>query len=144
VPLRRLLRSAERFSETAILCGSIELKTFVSRSSASLCCVTLADQRFDDFLRVLTIASVKSFRAKRMERMDFSGRIVALPAQLGLEAERNLILISDVSVRWTGHFAAISINLACCSVVNWPVNSTSTSILSSMPSFVAHSSQSLA
>ncbi len=61
-----------------------------------------------------------------------------------LSAARSLILISDVSVRCTGHFAAISINFACCSAVKDPVNSISTSILSNMPSFVAHSSQSSA
>ena len=54
------------------------------------------------------------------------------------------MLISDVSVRWTGHFAAISISLSRCSALNAPVRSTSTSILSSMPSFPSHSSQSFA
>src|SRR6266487_3597808 len=54
------------------------------------------------------------------------------------------ILISDVRVRWTGHFAAISISLSRCSSLNAPVSSTSASILSSIPSSVSHSSQSFA
>src|SRR5205823_9317636 len=33
-----------------------------------------------------------------------------------------LILISEVSVRCTGHLSAISINLDRCSAVSWPVN----------------------
>ena len=59
-------------------------------------------------------------------------------------AARSLMLISDVRVRCTGHFAAISITFACCASLNEPVSSISTSILSSMPSRVSHSSQSLA
>src|SRR5438034_7366454 len=60
------------------------------------------------------------------------------------EAGRNLMLISDVRVRCTGHLAAISISLACCAPLNDPVSSISTSILSSMPALVSHSSQSSA
>src|SRR5690348_11526235 len=47
VPLRRLLRSAERFRDKAIRCGSPDLKTDFSRSRALLCLVTSADQRPD-------------------------------------------------------------------------------------------------
>jgi hypothetical protein len=52
--LRRLLRSAERFSESAILRGLRDVKTFDSRSRALLCFVTFADQRcfFRDLFRV--------------------------------------------------------------------------------------------
>lgn len=42
-PLRRLLRSAERFSERAIAAGSSWAKTFGSRSSALLSRVTRPD-----------------------------------------------------------------------------------------------------
>ena len=59
MPLRRVLRSADRFNETAILCGSFDLKTSRSRSSALLRFVTFADQRrlraFDVFFGVLLI-----------------------------------------------------------------------------------------
>src|SRR5205085_7949349 len=54
----------------------------------------------------------------------------------------SLMLISDLSVRWTGHFPATSISFALCSGVREPINSTSTSILSSIPSLVRPSSQS--
>src|SRR5439155_22657705 len=53
----------------------------------------------------------------------------ALPIYDGdvVEAARSLMLISDVSVRCTGHFAAISISFACCASLKDPVSSTSTS-----------------
>ncbi len=58
--LRRLLARAERFSESAIRRGLVDLKTFGWRSSALLRCVTRADHRrvFErvrafDFLRDL-------------------------------------------------------------------------------------------
>lgn len=41
--LRRVLRSADRFNESAIAFGSLFVKTPGSRSSALLYCVTLAD-----------------------------------------------------------------------------------------------------
>jgi hypothetical protein len=44
VALRRLLASADRFSERAIARGSLELNIFFSTSRASLRWVTLADQ----------------------------------------------------------------------------------------------------
>src|SRR5690606_35168102 len=43
VPFRRLLVSEERFSDFATFRGFPDLKTFVSRSSASLFSVTFAD-----------------------------------------------------------------------------------------------------
>src|SRR5262245_23271469 len=43
--LRRLLLSAERFKEAAIRLGSRNVKTPLSRVSASLCSVTWRDQR---------------------------------------------------------------------------------------------------
>ena len=43
--LRRLLRSAERFSERAMLRGSLRENTPRSSVSASLVCVTRCDQR---------------------------------------------------------------------------------------------------
>jgi len=51
--LRRLLALAERFSESAILLGFVDLKTSGSRSRALLRCVTRADHRrlFDDLFR---------------------------------------------------------------------------------------------
>jgi hypothetical protein len=48
--LRRELRSAERFSDAAIIFGSVSLKTPRLRSSASLCSVTRCDQRFEEVL----------------------------------------------------------------------------------------------
>ncbi len=53
MPLRRLLALAERFSESAILLGFVDLKTSGSRSRALLRCVTRADHRwfFDDLFR---------------------------------------------------------------------------------------------
>ena len=89
MPLRRLLCSAERFSESAIFLGFADLKTFGCRSSALLRCVTLADQRrlpwcvvalrlrdegrfdrprcFDDLCRdcVMSNGSVSSFSSHR-------------------------------------------------------------------------------
>jgi len=55
-----------------------------------------------------------------------------------------LILISEVSVRCTGHLSAISINLDRCSAVSWPVILISRSIRSIFPSLVSHSAQSAA
>src|SRR5713226_9195675 len=54
------------------------------------------------------------------------------------------MLISEVSVRCTGHLLAISSNRECCSALKGPSNRTSRSILSSMPSLVSHSEQSAA
>jgi hypothetical protein len=42
--LRRLLRSAERLRERAMAFGSLFVKTPPSKSSASLRCITFADQ----------------------------------------------------------------------------------------------------
>jgi len=54
------------------------------------------------------------------------------------------MLISEVSVRCTGHMLAISSSRERCSAVKGPSNRTSRSILSSMPSLVSHSEQSVA
>src|SRR5437588_1702412 len=54
--LRRLLLSADRFSEAAICFGSFNVKTLFSRSSALLCLVTYPDQRLPDFRRVFCCA----------------------------------------------------------------------------------------
>jgi hypothetical protein len=54
---RRLLRSADRFRESAILRGLLDLKTLDSKSRALLFFVTRADQRlffFGRFFRELT------------------------------------------------------------------------------------------
>ena len=62
--LRRRLRSADRFRETAILRGVDFVKTPPSRVSASLSRVTRADQRLPlhlalfDLVRRLAIASI--------------------------------------------------------------------------------------
>src|SRR6266576_6342969 len=55
-----------------------------------------------------------------------------------------LILISEASVRCTGHLSAISINLDRCSAVSWPDILISRSIRSIFPSLVSHSAQSAA
>jgi hypothetical protein len=65
--LRRLLRSAARFKEQAILRGSRDRKTFGSQSSALLCGVTRADQRllllrlrlFEDCLALFAILPIR-------------------------------------------------------------------------------------
>ena len=54
------------------------------------------------------------------------------------------MLISEVSVRCTGHLLAISSSRECCSALKGPSNRTSRSILSSMPFLVSHSEQSAA
>src|SRR5205814_4436724 len=54
------------------------------------------------------------------------------------------ILISYVSVRWTGHLLAISSALSRCSSVRSPSRAISLSIRSSMPCRVSHSAQSSA
>ncbi len=54
------------------------------------------------------------------------------------------MLISEVSVRCTGHLLAISSSRERCSALKGPSNRTSRSILSSMPSRVSHSEQSAA
>ena len=69
--------------------------------------------------------------------------------KLSLEAtcgHRSLVrmLISEVSVRCTGHLLAISSSRERCSAVKGPSNCTSRSILSSIPSFISHSEQSAA
>src|SRR5260370_23622615 len=54
------------------------------------------------------------------------------------------MLISEVSVRCTGHLLAISSRRERCSAVKGPSNRTSRSILSRIPSFISHSEQSTA
>src|SRR5439155_9178270 len=54
------------------------------------------------------------------------------------------MLISEVSVRWTGHLLAISSSLARCCSVSSPATVISLSIRSSMPCAVSHSAQSSA
>src|SRR5229473_64725 len=54
------------------------------------------------------------------------------------------MLISEVSVRCTGHLLAISRSRERCSAVKDPSNRTSRSILSSIPSFDSHCAQSAA
>jgi hypothetical protein len=52
--------------------------------------------------------------------------------------------ISETSVRWTGHFSAISSSFERCSWVSRPANSRSLSMRSSIPSLVSQSAQSAA
>jgi hypothetical protein len=59
-------------------------------------------------------------------------------------ASQESILISDVSVRCTGHLLAISNNLSRCSSVRGPESEISRPMRSSMPSLVSQSAQSLA
>lgn len=54
------------------------------------------------------------------------------------------VLISDVKVRWTGHFSAISSTLSRCSLVRVPVSSISLSIWSMSPTLVSQLAQSSA
>ena len=54
------------------------------------------------------------------------------------------MLISEVSVRCTGHLLAISSRRERCSAVKGPSNRTSRSILSRIPSVISHSEQSTA
>ena len=49
--------------------------------------------------------------------------------------------ISDVSVRWTGHLFAMSSRRAHCSSLSAPLNSTSRSTWSSIPTFVSADSK---
>jgi CRP-like cAMP-binding protein len=46
------------------------------------------------------------------------------------------MLVSEVRVRWTGHFLAISRSFDRCSLLNGPANSISSSIRSIFPSLV--------
>jgi hypothetical protein len=62
--LRRLLRSAERFSERAMLRGSLRENTPRSSVSASLVCVTRCDQR----LRVRAAISLATTRRRQSFR----------------------------------------------------------------------------
>src|SRR5262245_16348792 len=62
--LRRLLRSADRFSEAAIALGSRLVNTPSSSVSASLCSVTACDQRRALLPRLL------AFRALPLRRVD--------------------------------------------------------------------------
>jgi hypothetical protein len=61
--LRRELRSAERFRDTAIFFALVSLNTPRLRSSASLCFVTRCDQRFGDDLRAPVLGRDAGFRA---------------------------------------------------------------------------------
>src|SRR5919106_4718465 len=67
VVLRRLLRSADRFSDRAILCGSLDLKTAFSRSSALLRLFTSADQRRPFAPPVLRAAVLRAVVLRRAE-----------------------------------------------------------------------------
>lgn len=86
---------------------------------------------------------------------DLTHRVTAIPAggaALGPKAflshagHRSLVrmLISEVSVRCTGHLLAMSSNRERYSALKDPSNRTSRSILSSMPSRASHSEQSAA
>src|SRR5260370_31651218 len=57
---------------------------------------------------------------------------------------RERMSISETSVRWTGHFSAISSSFQRCSWVSRPTNSMSLSMWSSIPSLVSQSAQSAA
>ena len=59
-------------------------------------------------------------------------------------SSRLWILISPVSVRWTGHLLAISSSLRRCSSVRAPLSSMLLSIRSTLPSLVSQSRQSSA
>jgi hypothetical protein len=55
-----------------------------------------------------------------------------------------LMLVSEVRVRWTGHFLAISKSFERCSLLNGPANSISSSIRSIFLSLISHAAQSSA
>src|SRR5260370_10248858 len=61
VPLRRLLLSAERFSDVAIRFGSCESKMLFSRSRASLVSVTFADHFRPGFPLAILASVLRSF-----------------------------------------------------------------------------------
>src|SRR5690242_11373591 len=90
VPLRRLLRSAERFRDKAIRCGSLDLKTDFSRSRALLCLVTRADQRPDSAVPLRPAAFLGlPFRAAAFRRWVAMSRSTVLrldrPSAMPLE-----------------------------------------------------------
>jgi hypothetical protein len=60
------------------------------------------------------------------------------------QASHDRMLIFDSSVRWTGHFPAISSNFDRCSLESGPASWSSRSMRSRTPSFVSHSEQSSA
>ena len=91
--------------------------------------------------------------ARKISRQrNRSFRCVRLPAtaakvmkgRLAHKTSRVLILISDVSVRCTGHLSAISSSLARCSAVKRARKPNVSFNLSSIPSRVSHSAQSSA
>ncbi len=61
-----------------------------------------------------------------------------------IQTSRVRMLISDVSVRCTGHFCAMTRSCSRCSGLSAPVSVIAVSIRSSLPSFVSHSAQSMA
>ncbi len=75
VPLRRWLRDAERFSDSAISCGLLDLKTSFSRSSALLPCVTAADHfRGRDALALIAAKSqLMAFEKLHLALMALGG-----------------------------------------------------------------------
>ena len=88
---------------------------------------------------VSTVAALPK-AAKRRERIA-----QRVSAGFGIHLPRNdAILISDVSVRCTGHLLAISSRRARCSSESGPVRMISRSILSSIPCLVSQSAQSAA
>jgi len=68
--LRRVLLSAERFSDAAIFFGSCRVKTRCLRSSALLCLVTRCDQRSDVALFLLPLDFADDVCAAAFLRAD--------------------------------------------------------------------------
>ena len=93
----------------------------------------------------LTIDLASGFRSRKTRRLIRARKSTRRGVRLYLSSfSFVLILISEVSVRCTGHLSAISINLDRCSAVSWPVILISRSIRSIFPSLVSHSAQSAA
>ncbi len=70
------------------------MKTLRSRSRASLCFVTLADHRFDDFFRVLAIVSYPMFRSKQIEWPEFFVLLRGIVAGVG--GPRSMVRIANL------------------------------------------------
>src|SRR5262245_12369123 len=78
--LRLRLRSAERFSDSAIRCGSLDRKTAFSRSRALLSLVTRADQRL--LLGAVVLRRGLLCRSAAVRRIT-TMRLLSSPASAG-------------------------------------------------------------
>lgn len=110
VPFLRLLLSADRFKDRAILLGSFDLNMPDSRSNASLVCITLRDHfffganfffalfRFGAVLRALAafflfLAGVVAIYKFYKNRCNLNTILVGIFYRGDAEAQRSLIII---------------------------------------------------